>query len=111
MIIRDLNTEVSKLLLFSEGWLVGNAVQSIMDGKVVNDYDIIVPNRELYHKLLFLNKSLKNCEINSYGGIKIKNNGVIIDIWCEELSHFLLNANKITYIFNYKRNILLKVEK
>ena len=112
-IYQNLPYFIKSILLVSEGWLVGGALRDLLEGKEPNDWDIIVPSRELFQ---IVNTTLASCEdleskINTFGGIKYFNNeNDSIDIWCEELDHFLKTANKKDYIFNLKRNILLKVE-
>ena len=47
--------------------------------------------------------------INSFGGIKMNlQDGLVLDIWAEELDHFIKTANKFEYAFNMKKNIMLK---
>ena len=110
---KNLDVRVKNILLISEGWLVGNSINNILNDEEVKDYDIIAPNRELYHKILFLSGSNYQFSINSYGGVKLQidnygNDTLSIDIWCEDLSHFIENAKEINYLYNYKRNVLLK---
>lgn len=104
-----LHPTVTSILLRTNGWLVGNAINDIIHDKKVSDYDIIVPNRELFQHLI-KDISTKEFSINNYGGVKIDVDGLLIDIWCEELSDFLGNANKISYLYNHKKNITLKFE-
>lgn len=107
---RKLPEEIKSILLLSEGWLVGGSIKSIIDYKVVNDYDIIVPDRQLYHTTckIYCN-FVDKFEINNFGGLKLTfKNGIEIDMWCEELDYFLKKTNKIEYLFNYKKNILLQ---
>jgi len=96
------------ILLLSEGWLVGNAINSIEQGDDVKDYDVIVPSRELFQKTVAVLSYTYAMSTSSYGGLRFKVGDVYLDIWCEELSHFLLSANRITYVYNLTKNILLK---
>lgn len=105
---KNLDVRVKNILLMSEGWLVGNSINNIINNEEIKDYDIIIPNRDLYHKTLFLINTNYQISINSYGGVKLEINGLSFDIWCEELSHFIETSKRITYLYNYKRNILLK---
>lgn len=105
----DLDKQIKGILLITEGWLVGNAVNHIINNEEVNDYDIIVPSRELFQKYVLLASSSYPLTINNYGGVKILiDNDIKIDIWCEELSHFIGSSNRLTYLYNHKRNILLE---
>lgn len=107
IIYKNLPEVIKTVLLSSEGWLVGKSIEQLLT-KEVKDYDIIVPNRELYYKTINLLKSFYNYDFNNYGGVKFKDSDLQIDIWCEELDHFLLSANYVNYIFNFKKQILLK---
>ena len=102
---------IKPALLISEGWLIGNSVKNILEDKNPTDFDIIVPSRENFQKVVSYLNSIKNPIINSNGGLKYileyKTVTLVIDIWCEELSHFLLNSNNINYIYNLKRNLLI----
>jgi hypothetical protein len=109
-IYRKLPYYVQSALLISEGWLVGKSIYNILENREVKDYDIIVPSRELFQvvcKMLF--SIAEQANINSFGGYKVKlPDGTDIDIWCEELDHFLKNSKYIEYIYNMKKNIILK---
>jgi len=106
---RKLPELIKSILITSEGWLVGTSISQILESKNVTDYDIIVPDRELFQ---IVTKQLSvdfDCEINSYGGLKfIGEDGTVVDIWCEELGHFLMTANSIKYIYNHKRQIIIE---
>lgn len=101
---------VKSTLLVSEGWLIGSSIINTLEGKPVKDYDIIVPNRELFQLTLSQLRNQGAININSFGGVKFENDVAQIDIWPEELDHFLKHVNEVTYIFNYKKNILFKNE-
>jgi hypothetical protein len=101
---------IKSVLLVSEGWLVGSAIGNLIEDKIPKDYDIIVPDRERFQTVCKQLSSLGTINFNSYGGIKYEDDKLIIDIWCEELDHFLKNAGLVTYVFNYKKCIVLKKE-
>lgn len=103
-----LPTEIKTILIISEGWLVGSSIQSLLDGKAVSDYDIVIPNRENFQNALLYLKGLGKVEITTFGGMKSKTDKMIIDIWCEELGHFLQNSLSQTYIFNLTKQMLFK---
>lgn len=111
---RKLPDLIQAILLISEGWLIGSSVKQALKDEQIGDYDIIVPSRELYQiacKMIADSSNPKTTIINSFGGMKfIYENGLDIDIWCEELDHFIKTANKLEYCYNMKRNILLKNE-
>ena len=106
----NLNYVVKGVLINTKGWLVGRAPKDIIEGFNPSDYDIIVPNRSLFNSVVRLLASQYDFKLNNYGGFKfILDEKMSVDIWCEELSHFLLTANEVTYAFNMKRNQLLKI--
>jgi len=113
---RDLPAEIISLLLISEGWIVGSCLEKLLKDEKPNDFDIIVPNRELFQvttrtiAALINNRGFNSYTINSYGGIKTTIGELSIDIWCEELSHFLMNANHAKYIYNFKKQVLIEVK-
>lgn len=109
-VYNGLNDKIKSILLSSNGWLVGSSIEQIGNDEEVSDYDIIVPSRDLFRILIVSLQSTYNHIINNYGGFKFLIDGVEVDIWCEELSHFLGTANKLTYAYNHKRVILLKIE-
>lgn len=109
---REVPPLIQMVLLTSEGWLVGSSITSLLNKENVNDYDVIVPSRELFQIICKnLQTAAISMEINSFGGFKFKfENGLDLDIWPEELDHFLKSSLKVEYVFNMKRNILLKKE-
>lgn len=102
--------KVKTLLVISEGWLVGSAIKALLAGEKVNDYDIVIPNRECFQNAILYLKSFGTLEITTLGAMRLKAETIIIDIWCEELGHFLQSALEQTYIFNLTKQILLKNE-
>lgn len=100
--------EIRTILIISEGWLVGSSIKSLLEGEPVNDYDIVIPNRENFQNALLYLKGLGTVEITTFGGMKLKTDKMIIDIWCEELGHFLQNSLDQTYIFNLTKQMLFK---
>jgi len=101
--------KIKSILLISEGWLVGRSISNIKAGEPVKDYDILVCNTERFQSVVSYLKTLfGNPSINSCGGLKFTSKNIEIDIWCEELNHFLLNANSIEFIYNIKKNILMQ---
>lgn len=99
---------IRQLLFTYNGWLVGGCFKQILTNSEPKDYDIIIPCREDFAKFIKANEG--RFKINSYGGLKIED-GVSIDVWCEELGHYLVNANNIVAVYNYNKNIFLKIEK
>lgn len=105
-----LPVEVKTVLVISEGWLVGSSIKSLLECKPVNDYDIVIPSRELFQNALLYLKTLGDVKITTFGGNKLTLGEMIIDVWCEELDHFLQSSLDQTYIFNLRKQLLLKSE-
>jgi hypothetical protein len=74
--------KVRSLLIVTNGWLVGSAVDSIFENKEVNNYDIIVPDGEslMLAMQLYGNNPIV---LNSWGGFRLVVDGVHVDIWVE----------------------------
>lgn len=106
-IYTHLQEPIKNILLISEGWLVGSAIKHIIYGEVPKDYDILIPNRELFQLVC---TTLRDYEykINTFGGLKFKINGLEIDIWVEELSHFIMTTSAFDYAYNLKRSKLIR---
>ncbi len=58
-----------------------------------------------------LNDISTNITFNTFGGVKATIGELQVDVWCEELSHFLCNTTKADYIYNMKRSIIMLVFK
>lgn len=109
---RLLPQDIKTILLISEGWLVGNSISNILEDFAPKDYDIVVTD---VNKFGTVNKAIQLISdgyfLNNYGGFKYKlKSGIFVDIWPEELSHFLMTANRVDYVFNLKKAILLEKE-
>lgn len=112
-IYRKLPELIQSTLLISEGWLVGSSIAQLLENKEVKDYDILVPSREKYQIVCKMLSDISNINmVNSFGGMKFEigplDDIINIDIWPEELDHFLKNGNKLQYFYNMKKNIMLK---
>lgn len=105
---KNLPIEIKRILLISEGWLVGSAPEKLLNDEVPRDYDIVVPSAELFQLTctLFAEYEVK---INTFGGLKIKMGEIEVDVWVEELGHFIISALKCGYIYNLKSAKLLKL--
>ena len=79
-----------------------------MEDKKPKDFDIIIPDRSRYNAIVRSLTTDYKYKINNYGGIKVDTGTFTLDIWSEELDHFLLTANRFTYAYNFYRRILLK---
>ena len=112
---RCLPVHIKTLLIISNGWLVGGAIPNLLTSGIskLNDFDIIVPDGgDFQNGLLYLHPHIKNLTVNTYGGLKITlDDDTLIDIWVEELSHFISVAKNCEYVFNLKSQTLLKNEK
>ncbi len=105
-ICHELPKPIFNVLLATEGWLVGSAVSSMINDENPRDYDIIVPA----NKWRLVNAVLNGTpfKLNSFGGLKYTTNTWELDIWPEELDHFLKTCLKFEYALNISNYILLK---
>ncbi len=109
-IYQHLPVPIRSILIISDGWLVGSSIKSILAEEPVNDYDIIVPVEKWMNTLV----SIKQYDhvVNTFGGMKftiVTTAGVIdLDIWPENIDHFLKVANTLSYVYNINRSLLLK---
>ena len=109
-IYKGLPSIIKAILSTSEGWLIGSAPYMLSEGLTPKDYDIIIENREIYQKTIKLMDCTEyDISVNSFGGLKFKNHELEIDIWCEELGHFLTNSTQENYLFSIKGLKLLKI--
>lgn len=111
-IYKNLPLDIKILLNISEGWLVGSSPEQLIKGEHPKDFDIIVPNTELYQKaLLHIYNTNASFRLNTCGGMKFvatSEHDSEIDIWCQSLESFLFKAKNFTYVFNLKNLILIK---
>ena len=108
---RSLPEVVKGILLVSEGWLVGSSIENHLEEKENIDYDILIQDRQKYQlTIMSLNQLPVIMTVNSYGGLKFEVFKISIDIWPEELDHFLKSSAKINYIYNHKAQILLNTK-
>lgn len=105
--ILDIN--IKDILYLSKGWLVGSSLKCIDKGNLPKDYDIIVCDRQRFQEVLrFILSVSRENKLNTFGGMKfVLNSGIIVDIWCEELSHFIPLANNFYGCYNLDKRILL----
>lgn len=104
----NLPEEIKNILLLSEGWLVGGSLRDILINEIhPKDYDILVPSRELFQLTC---STLRNYPVkfNTFGGLKVQLPCGELDIWVEELDHFIITANVFEYAYNLKRSKLIK---
>lgn len=100
---------IKSILLTSEGWLVGSGPENMIYGGHTRDYDILVPSRELYQiTCAQLRTYDPKVSLNTFGGLKFKLNNLEIDLWPEELGHFIMTAIKCKYAYNLKRSKLIE---
>lgn len=98
---------VKAALLVSEGWLVGSTPINILADQKTTDYDILVPDRERYQIVVKFLSTHSQPTVNSCGGLKFIISGEKIDIWCEELDHYISSGAIVEYMYKFKGNILI----
>lgn len=123
---------VKYLLVISEGWLVGSAIQSTIEGKPPKDVDVIVEDPELFQRAVqYITGCGFEVKINTFGGLKftkklitnivasneghldeIHEDTIEVDMWVETVGHFILNRRKNvdSPVYNLKRAVFLKPE-
>lgn len=106
-IYNQLPEVIKSTLLISEGWLVGSSILDLLMGNKPKDYDILVPSRKLFQLATAFLKLDKQIDINTFGGLKFTDTEVEIDIWPENLEHFICNASKFEYAYNLKKSKLI----
>lgn len=118
---KELPGIVKSILLNTSGFLVGGSIQELVEGIESKDYDILVPDREQYMSIIrILNPISDKIELNTFGGLKFSfvyedtknidiDRIIVVDIWCEELSHFLSVTTKVDYIYNMKKAQLIQI--
>lgn len=105
---RELPKQIIDILAISQGWLVGSSISNILEGKTPKDYDIII--KDVNHIATYSYIRQFPIEFNSFGGFRVKIDDLSIDVWIEELDHFLLVANGFTYAYNFRKNLMIKNE-
>lgn len=105
-VYRALPEAIKSVLILSDGWLVGGAITDILDGKKPTDYDIVVPPDNYQIATLYL--APFPFKFNSFGGLKFSGPDYELDIWPEEIGHFINTAHKFTYAFNLKNAKFIK---
>lgn len=76
-----------------EGWVVGGGAEFLIGNiKEPKDWDVIVPVTKWEH--IFPIVPYKFAEVNTFGGFKVLENDIEIDIWPEDLGHFFMGATK-----------------
>lgn len=72
----------------NDGWIVGGGAKYLLgiSHEQPRDWDILIPleNWDQACKVIPLGS-----KTNSFGGIKIKQDGIEIDVWADSLSHFI----------------------
>lgn len=72
-----------------EGWIVGGGANYLigLTNKIPRDWDILIP---LEHWNVACKSFPKGSVTNSFGGVKIVNDGIELDVWGDSLSNFIL---------------------
>lgn len=72
----------------NEGWIVGSGALYLLSLKSdePRDYDILVP---FYQWGLACRSIPENSPTNSHGGVKVRSDGLSIDVWCGDIGWFL----------------------
>lgn len=79
---------VSKLCYGHDAWIVGGAVYQD-DPK---DWDVVVPYSEWNEAAMLIPP---NATANSFGGFEFKMNGILFDVWPDEIGKLMTNKKVI----------------
>lgn len=93
-----------------DAWIVGGGANYIAgkDLRVPKDIDILIPLNKWVEACKIIPKDSK---INSFGGAKfIDSNGIIIDVWTDDLGAVMMNTPHKPVAYQPKKQIYLKVE-
>lgn len=102
--LRDIPLIVKTATYNHDGWVVGGSAQYLCGlTSKVRDWDVIVPPNE-WAKLCktFPYKSVTN----TFGGIKLLENGVEVDLWPEELGLYFINTSGIIAVSPYWKKVV-----
>lgn len=106
IIYNALPTIIKKILILSNGWLVGSTINNIIENKSNKDYDILITDVDKFHEILLFLDQNNDIELNTFGGIKYKIGELYIDIWTSTLDKFFKNKYEQP-IFNLNNRIIL----
>lgn len=90
-----------------DAFIVGGAVDFLIGKTSIEpkDYDVIVPLEEWRKaKMLLIGKDVK---LNSFGGLKLTENGINIDIWPDDAALVVINYKASCNILHPKSGKLL----
>jgi hypothetical protein len=97
----ELPISVKHMVQNYNAWIVGSAADPSSTIKQVKDIDVII-SFSLWNKVVGLIP--ENATKNNYGGWKYGDNGKIIDVWPDELNHFM-SSDMPKYLWQPRYNI------
>lgn len=88
---RHLPSFVRTLCWNHEGWVVGGGAKYLIGlTRDYKDWDIIIPS----HKWMDVPPIIPHkTESNTFGGYKVNIEKCSVDVWCEDLGHFIMGVN------------------
>lgn len=99
---------VCKLAQLCDAWIVGSAADPNVDLNLVKDFDILVPYYRWNEAAMLIPA---NAKVNSFGGWKCDSNGKEVDVWPEDLGHFLTNHNgQGKYALQLRSGVRVQIE-
>lgn len=98
---RQLPKTVKYICFAYEGIIVGGSANAIINdlGGDIADYDIIIPVSVWPSILLWVPHNGLDFKLNSFGGFKINDNGTEIDLWPEDLHHYIASNNAGQFLY------------
>lgn len=73
-----------------EAWIVGTAADPNSQLSNIKDIDVVVPFSQWARASKII--SLKEPSCNKYGGWKIIDEGIVVDIWPDDITHVLTSG-------------------
>lgn len=100
-LLKSLPLHIRSFLKLTNGWLVGKALENIYLSSIPKDYDIIIPDRDRYAETLAYMNVMYDLECNNFGGFSFIMKDTKVEIWCQELSDYLITSKRLGYVCNF----------
>lgn len=107
---RGLPTIVLNWLLNNRAWLIGSGAKSyLMDGDMPRDLDIIVPPDQWQAVCRAIPRDIP-IKINNFGGLKVKLEGIEVDVWPQHLDDYIALSPRPGYAVRLGPHISVRFE-
>lgn len=98
---------VQLITSLTDGYIVGSAADPTNNNP--KDWDVIVPHANWHIAAGVIAAYEKNPNITSFGGWRIEENGMSIDIWPDDIGRIMYSA-KAKWVWHYKTGVRWKRE-